>query len=222
MIFCAIAINFSYPNFFEYFSKSKEELLISKAINSREYNRALVIYLQLAEERINDERDGDIEMAAMYEEMAKLFLLLDNKEKEKAFYLKSLNVKKQLKKNDISGFSKTHYTLGLIAEEEKQYDQAQMYYEQSLSIILGNAERVGGESQGIISGLHQTRLHYIRLNNAETITIFRKLGSIHAIKSEYTIAKQYYVKALTASKITFGEDSAETLAITNLIKLLAL
>jgi hypothetical protein len=222
IIIYALVLNFSNPEFFENFSKSKEELSIKEAVNSGEHNKALVIYQQLVEERINDDNEINVETAAMYEDMANLYSLLGNKAEEKNYYLKSLKIKEQLKKNDMFGFAKTYFKLGLITEEEGQYDSAQIYYEKSLSKRLGDPEQVKEQDTGMITGMHQTRLNYIRLNNEATITTLKKLGAIHNIKKEYTIAKKYYDKALTASKITFGEDAAETLDLMDLIKRLAL
>jgi tetratricopeptide (TPR) repeat protein len=206
------------PEFFEDFSKSKEELSIKEAMNNGEHKKALVIYQKLIKEKVIDEGEVNVETAAMYEDVAGLYSVLGNKVEEKNYYLKSLNIKKQLKKNDIFGFARTYYKLGLIAEEEGEYDQAQMHYEDSLSKRLGDHDKIKEEDVGMINGMHQTRLNYIRLNNEATITTLKKLGAIHNIKKEYAIAKEYYVKALTASKLTFGEDDVETLKINGLIK----
>jgi len=222
LIIYALIINFTYPEFFENFTKSKEELSIKEAMNQGEHNKALTIYQKLVQEKINDNSENSVEAAAMYEDMANLYFLLGNKVEEKNYYLKSLNIKEQLKKIDMFGFANTYDKLGSLAEEEKQYDQAQMYYEKSLLKRLGNAKKVNEEDEGMITGMHQTRLSYIRLNNEETIAIFKKLGVIHTIKKEYVIAKKYYEKALTASKLTFGEDDIKTLEIMNSMKRLAL
>ena len=40
---------------------------------------------------------------------------------------------------------------------------------------------------------------------------------MHIIKKEYAIAKTYYEKALTASKLVFGEDDSKTLEILDLV-----
>ena len=217
IIIYALIINFLNPDFFEDFSKSKEELSIKEAMNNGEHKKALAIYQQWIKERISEEGEIDAEVAAMYESVANLYFFLGNKVAEKNYYLKSLNIKKQLKKNDIFGFARTYYKLGLIAEEEGEYDQAQMHYEESLSKRLGDSEKIKEENVGMINGMHQARLNYIRLNNKVTIATLKKLGAIHSAKKEYAIAKEYYVKALTASKLTFGEDDVETLKINGLI-----
>ena len=174
LIIYALIINFAYPEFFENFSKSKEELSIQEAMKNGEHKKALSIYQQLIAERINDGDETTAETAAMYESMADLNYKLGNRAEEKSHYLKSLNIKKNLKKNDMYGFAKTYYKLGLITEEEKQYDQAQTYFEESLSIRLGNKgdekDRGKPEETGMIEGMHESRLSYIRLNNEETIT----------------------------------------------------
>ena len=40
---------------------------------------------------------------------------------------------------------------------------------------------------------------------------------MHIIKKEYAIAKTYFEKALTASKLVFGEDDHKTLEIMGLM-----
>lgn len=226
IIIYALVINVFYPDFFEDFSKNAKELSIKEAVNNKEHDKALAIYQQLVEERISDGNENSIETAVMYEDMANLYFLLGAKSEEKNYYLKSLNVKKKLKKNDMFGFAKTYYKLGLIAETERQYDQAQLYYEKSLAKRLGlddlkEGKKIEEKEEGIITSMHQSRLSYIRLNNEETIATFKKLGAVHNIKKEYALAKKYYEKALAASKVTFGEDDAETLDLIDLMKRLA-
>lgn len=222
IIIYALIINYSNPEFFENFSKSREELSIKEAMNKGEHNKALAIYQQLVEEKISDDNENSVETATMYEDMANLYFLLGNKVEEKNYYLKSLNIKEQLNKIDMFGFANTYDKLGSLAQEEKQYDQAQMYYEKSLLQRLGNTKKGKEKDEGMITGMHQSRLDYIRLNNEETIATFKKLGAIHNIKKEYAIAKKYYEKALTASKLTYGEDDIKTLEIMNLMNRLAL
>jgi tetratricopeptide (TPR) repeat protein len=217
IIIYALILNIFYPEIFENLSKSKEEIAIKRAMTSGEYNKALVIYEQLVKERVDDDNEISNETSVMYEKMANIYYLIGNKLEEKNYYLKSLAIKKQLNTSDIFIFAHTYYKLGLIAEEEGQYDQAQMYYEESLFKRLGGATKEK-EEQGIITGMHQSRLNYVRLNNEETITTFKKLGSIHNIKKEYATAKNYYERALAASKNTFGEDAPETLEVIRLLK----
>jgi tetratricopeptide (TPR) repeat protein len=217
IIIYALILNIFYPQIFENLSKNKEELAIQEAMNSGEYNKALVIYQQLAKERVNDDKEVNDETTVMYEQMANIYSLIGNKVEEKNYYLKSLYIKKKLNTKDIFSFANTYYKLGLIAEEDGQYDQAQMYYEESLFKRLGGAKKEK-EEQGIITGMHQSRLNYVRLNNEETITTFKKLGSIHNIKKDYATAKNYYERALAASTVTFGEDTPETLEIIRLLK----
>ena len=222
IIIYALIINFFYPEFFEDFSKSKAELSLKEALSNKEYTQALVIYQQLVAESINDEKEGSIETANMYEDMANLYFMLGNRDEEKNYYLKSLNIKEKLTKNEFFGFAKTYYKLGLIAEDEGQYDQAQKYYEQSLLKRLGDAKKIDEHDGGMITGMHQTRLSYIRLNNKATIAVFKRLAEIHRIKNEYMIALEYYEQALAASQLTFGDEAVETLAIINLMNHLAL
>ena len=211
LIIYALIINYTHPEFFENITKSKEEHLIKESINDGEYNKALTIYQQLVEERISDASENSVETATIYEDMAELYSLLGNKKEEKNYYLKSINITKQLKEIDKYGLANTYDKLALLAEDERKYDQAQMYYEKSLSKRLGDTDKV--EDEGMISGMHQSRLSYVRLNNEKTIATFKKLANIHSLKKEYATAKKYYEKALAASKLTFGEDDIKTLEI---------
>lgn len=220
IVIYVIIINNFYPEFFENFSKSKEELSIQEAMTKGEHDKALSIYQQLAEERVSDSSEDSAETATMYEDMANLHSLLGNKAEEKIHYLKSLNVRKQLKKNSIYSFANTYSKLGSLAEEEKQYDQAQLYYEKSLAKMLGNTKEED-QDEGMFMGMQNAQERYARLNNEWTIAAFKKLGAIHYIKKEYAIAKKYYERALTASKLTFGEDDVKTLEIKGLMTRLA-
>ena len=222
MVVYALIINFFYPDFFVNILKSEKEVSLKEALNNKEYTQALSTYQQLIEERINDGEENSTETAAMYEDMANLYFILGNRSEEKKNYLKSLNIKEKLKKNDMFDFAKTYYKLGLIAEEDEQYDQAQTYYEQSLLKRLGDAQKKDERNQGMITGMHQTRLSYIRLNNEATIAVFKRLAEIHKVKNERVIAKKYYGKALAASQIVFGDEATETLAIIDLMKRLTL
>lgn len=220
IIIYALLVNHFYPDFFESFTKTTEELSIKEAMDKGEHNKALTIYQQLVEKKISTS-DGvnSAETADIYEEMANLHLLLGNKVEEKNYYLKSLKIKKQLKKNNTFSIANTYTKLGSLAEEERQYDQAQMYYEKSLFKILGSPQEsaIVEEDEGMVEGLQNAQQRYKRLNNEWTIAAFKKLGAIHYIKKEYVIAKKYYVKALTASKLTFGENNIKTLEIRNLM-----
>ena len=68
-----------------------------------------------------------------------------------------------------------------------------------------------------MSTLLKSQIKQGRLNNESTIAIFKKLAAMHIIKKEYAIAKTYYEKALTASKLVFGEDDNKTLEIMGLM-----
>lgn len=221
LIIYGLIINFIYPEYFDDLTKSKEELSIKEAMNKGEHKIALSLNQQMVEERISDGNEYSIETASIYEEMAKLYKTLGNKEEEKNYYLKSLNIKEQLKKADVLGIANTYDKLGSLAEEEKQYDQAQMYYEKSLSKKLGITKEGEEQDEGLFVGMQNTRESYLRLNNEMTIATFKKLGEIHNIKKEHAIAKKYYEQALTASKLTFGEDDDKTLELMHMMNRLA-
>ena len=219
IIIYALIINYVYPDFFENFTKSKKELSIKKAMNRGEHKRALTLYQELVEDKISEGRENNFETATIYEDMAQLYSLLGNKEQEKNYYLKSINIKKKLTQIGMPSYAYVYDKLGSLAEEEKQYDQAQMYYEKSLSKRLSNTKQ--GDDEGFFVGMQNTRQRYLQLNNEATISTLKKLGEIHNLKNEYTLARKYYEKALVASKITFGENDIKTLNIINLINQLA-
>ena len=220
IIIYALIIHFVYPEFFEDITKSKEELSIKEAVNKGEHKLALTLYQQLVEKRISGNNANNAETAAIYEDMAKLYFSLGNKVEERNHYLKSSKIKEQLKKNNVLGLVNTYDKLGSLAEEEEKYDEAQMYYEKSLSKKLGSTEEK--KDEGLFVGMQNTREQYLRLNNESTIATLQKLGEIHNIKQEYAIAKKYYEKALAASKLTSGEDDVKTLEIINIMNRLAL
>lgn len=222
IVIYALIVNNFYPDFFENFTKSKDALSIEEAMTKGEHHKALTLYQKLAKESIGDGSENSSETAGMYEAMANLYFLMGDKVEEKNYYLKSLSIKQQLKNNNIFSISNTYNKLGSLAEEEEQYDQAQIYYEKSLSKMLGKTqEKVEGD-EGMFVGMQNAQESYTRLNNEWTIAVFKKLGAIHYIKKEYIMAKIYYKKALTASKVTFGEDDIKTLEIMSSMKRLAL
>jgi tetratricopeptide (TPR) repeat protein len=216
-IVTAIIIDATNPDFFGDFAKSKEELLLKEAVNKEDHNQALTSYQILIEERIGDGNEIDTETAVMYEDMANSYASLGNKVEAKNHYLKSLNIKKQLARNNLYAFSNTYYQLGVLAEEEQQTDQALEYFEKALFEMLGDTTETEEEDGGFSSSMLKSRLKHVRLNNEGTIDIFKKLAAMHIIKREYAIAKTYYEKALTASKLVYGEDDNKTLEIMNLI-----
>jgi len=213
----AIIIDKAAPDFFGDIAKSREELLLKEALNKGNHNQALTYYQFLVEKRISDGDEIDTETAIMYEDMAKSYALLGNKGEAKNHYLKSLNIKKQLVKNNLYAFSNTYYQLGVLAEEEQQTDQALMYFEKALFEILGDTTETEEESGGYMSTMLKSQIKHAKLNNERTIAIFKKLAAMHIIKKEYAIAKNYYEKALTASKLVFGEDDNKTLEIMGLM-----
>lgn len=213
----AIIIDKAAPDFFDDITKSKEELLLKEAVRKGDHNQALKSYQLLIEERISDGDEIDIETAIMHEGMAESYALLGNKLEAKNHYLKSVNIKKQLPKNNLFAFANTYYQLGLLAEEAQQTDQALMYFEKALFEILGDTAETEEEEGGFTSTMLNTQTKHRRLNNVRTITIFKKLAAMHVIKKEYAIAKTYYEKALTASQLVFGEDDSKTLEIKGLL-----
>ncbi len=216
-IVTAIIIDETNPDFFGDIAKSKEELLLKEAVNKGNHNQALTSYQLLIEERISDGNEIDTETAIMYEDMAKSYALLGNKVEAKNHYLKSLNIKKQLVKNNLFAFSNTYYQLGVLAEEEQQTNLALMYFKKALFEILGDTTETEEEGGGYTSTMLKSQIKHERLNNEGTIAIFKKLAAMHIIKKEYAIAKTYYEKALTASKLVFGEDDNKTLEIMGLM-----
>jgi len=92
-----------------------------------------------------------------------------------------------------------------------------MYFEKALFEILGDTTETEEETGGYMSTMLKSQIKHGRLNHESTIAIFKKLAAMHVIKKEYAIAKTYYEKALTASKLTFGEDDNKTLEIMGLM-----
>ena len=216
LVIYGIGVNYFYPDFFEDLSKSKEELSIKEAVTEGNYAKALPLYQQLLNERISDNNENTIETANLYEDMAMAHAQLGNNADEKNAYLKSLSIKQQLKQVNPYSVANTYFKLAEIAERDQLNGQAQSYYEQSLATRLGNAAK--SDDEGMFEGLQNAQLRYKRLNNPDTIATFKKLAALHAMKQETAIAKDYYEKALAASKETFGEDDPKTLEVVELLK----
>lgn len=215
LIISALAIHFICPDFFDDLTKSKNELSIKESLAKGEHRQALFLYQKLIEEKVKHNDAKSPETAEIYKGMAISYSELGNRSQEKEYYLKSVKIKEQLKEIDTFGITILYDKLGAIAEEDKNYDEAQMYYEKSLSKKLGN--NTDEKDEGLLVGMQHSRTQYLRLNNEETIRTFLKLAEIHTIKREYTIVKRYYEQALAASKLTFGEDDDRTLEIMNLM-----
>ena len=92
----------------------------------------------------------------------------------------------------------------------------------SESLVKRLGDTKAGDNEGMFEGMQNAQQRFKRLNNLETIATFKKLAALHALKKEYVTAKDYYEKALTASKLTSGEDDVKTLEIIDLIKQLPL
>jgi tetratricopeptide (TPR) repeat protein len=213
-VLSAVIVNINDPSFFYVFTKSKEERLIIKSMNNKEYKIALDNYEILVKKQITDNSENSLETAIMYEKIANIYFLLGNKKEEKKYYFQSLDIKKKLKKVDLFRLANTYFKLGSIFEEESEYDQAQKYFEKALVTRLGDLTEID-EDDGMFISMQKSRLIYLRLNHTDTIDTFKKLANIHYIKREYSIAKEYYEKALSASILTFGEDDIRTLEIRN-------
>ena len=97
-VICGLIVSNLYPDFFGDMSKSEEQLAIKEAVVQGQHNKAISIYQTLVDQRISDSNEFTIGTANMYEAMANLHALAGNKAEEKAHYLKSLDIKKQLKK----------------------------------------------------------------------------------------------------------------------------
>ena len=217
VIITALVIQVVDPDFYENVGKNKEQLLLKDAVKNGDHNQALISYQKLVDESIGNGKEINAETAGMYEEIAKLHSLLGNATEEKSHYLKSLHVREQLPKNDVLAFANTYYQLGVLAEDQQQYNQALAYFEKALSKRLGDTTETEEEDDGFTNKMHKSRLNSLRLNNEGTIATLKKLAAMHIIKKEYAIAKTYYEKALTASKLVFGEDDSKTLEILDLV-----
>lgn len=216
MIVYGLIVNHFYPDFFENLTKSEQEVSVKEAVTEGRHQDALVIYQQLAAQKISDGDEVTIETADIYDAMAKSFNKVGNRSEEKNHYQKSLDIKKQIKGINLYSLASTYFELGVIAEEDEQYDEAISYYERALSTRLGNTQSV--DDQGIFEGLQNAQQRYKRLNNEGTITIFKRLAAVHVIKKEYEEAKKYLQRALEASDLTFGENDSKTIEIRDLLK----
>ena len=214
----AMYINHSHPDVLNIFTKSTEEILVKKAMANGEYEKAIAHYQKLVVENLNNDKEVSIQTADIYEDIAKAYFLVGNRLREESYYLKSLKIKKQLPKLNIHALADTYFKLGNLGEDNKQYDQAQMYYEYALSSRLGDITEVSEEvKKGMFLELQQTRLIYLRSNHRDTIVTYKALGKIHRIKEEHSISQDYYQRALAASINTFGKEDSKTIEIKRLL-----
>lgn len=214
LIISALLINFFAPQAIQQATDSKEEITIRKSLLEGEYQTALANYETLVNSEL-EKNKNTIELANLYEDIAKVQHLQGNKVEESNYYLKSLAIKKSLKKIDIFSLAQTYYQLGIIAEQNEQLSQAQDYFEKALTTRLGVIVDLKEKDLGMFDGMQQSRLQYQRLNNEGTIANYLKLANIHKLKKEQAIAKEYYDKALAASILTFGEEDKRTLDLKN-------
>ncbi|MEM5528620.1 tetratricopeptide repeat protein [Gammaproteobacteria bacterium AS21] len=214
LIMSALLINMFAPEVIQQATDSKEQITIRKSLQEGEYQTALANYETLVNSELENNKNT-IELANLYEEIAQVQRQLGNSVEENNYYLKSLAIKKSLKKIDIFSLAKTYYQLGIIAEQSEQLNQAQNYFEKALTTRLGVIVDLKEEDLGMFDGMQQSRLQYQRLNNEGTIANYLKLANIHKLKEQQAIAKEYYDKALAASILTFGEDDKRTLDLKN-------
>jgi tetratricopeptide (TPR) repeat protein len=220
-LFVIVALtNVYYPQLFEVFSKSDQELQIKEAMAKTEYDKALALYGELINEKATQGESNTAETAQLYQEIAKIYALMGNSEQEQQFYLKALPIRQQLQEKDRYSLAQVYHQLGLLTKQEKRWSQAQQYFEKSLYARLGDIEPLGEDEKGMFTKLQQQRINYKRLNHAETIATFQQLAEVFVSQENYKSARDYYQRALLASEQTFGEDSAEVFAFSKLIELL--
>ncbi len=222
-LFVIVALtNVYYPQLFEGFTKSDQELQIKEAMAKTEYDKALAIYGELINEKTNQGESNTAETAQMYQEVANIYALMGNSEQEQQFYLKALPIRQQFQEKDRYSLAQVLHQLGLLAKQEKRWNQAQQYFEKSLYARLGDIEQFEDKNKGMFTKLQAQRVNYKRLNHAETIVTFQRLAEVLVSQEDFQSAKDYYQRALAASEQIYGEDSAEVLVFSKLIKQLPL
>lgn len=213
-------IDFLIPSAFDGFKMSKAEIELKEALHNKEYNKALDNYKTLIGKSITEGEEYSLKTASLYEETAKLYALSGNQVQATEYYLKSIEVKKQLPKIDSFSMANAYYQLGLIAQTERKNDQALRFFEQSLAARLADIIEPDKNDEGMFDNMQASRVSYLKQNHEDTIANYKKLAAIHTARNEYSIAKNYYEKALAASRNTLGADDARTLAIIAAIKAL--
>ncbi len=223
VLFVIVALmNVYYPQLFEGFTKSNQELQIKEAMAKTEYDKALAVYGELIADKANQGESNTAETAQMYQEVAKIYALMGNSEQEQQFYLKALPIRQQLEEKDRYSLAQVYHQLGLLAKQQGRWNQAQQYFEKSLYARLGDIEQFEESEKGMFNRLQAQRINYKRLNHAETIATFQQLAEVFVSKKDYQSAKNYYQSALEASEQIYGEDSAQMLTFSKLIDKLPL
>lgn len=211
-----VITNAVFPQFFERFTKTEQELQIQQAMEKAEYDKALAVYSELVAANINQDQENTMPTAALYEEMAKIYALQDNQAQERAYYLKSLPIRKTFQEKDRYSLARIYHQLGLLDVQEDRLNKAQSNFEISLLTRLGD-EQSSDQDKGMFLSLMQQRIDYKRLNHSETVATFRQLAGVHEIKKEYKLAREYYTRALSVSKEVFGEESSQVADIERVI-----
>ncbi len=218
-LFVIVALtNVYYPQLFEGFTKSDQELQIKEAMAKTEYDKALALYGEMVNDKVAQGESSTAETAQLYQEIAEIYALQGNSEQERQYYLKALPIREKLQEKDRYSLAKVNFQLGKIARQENRLDQAQQYFEKSLFARLGFVDLPESVDQGMFTKLQQQRINYKRLNHAETIAAFQQLAEVHVDKEDYQAAKDYYQRARSASVEVFGEDSAQVVAFSKLLE----
>ena len=222
VLFVIVALtNVYYPQLFESFTKSSQELQIKEAMAKTEYDKALAVYGEIINDKVTQGESSTAETAQLYQEVAQIYTLQGNSEQARQYYLKALPIREKLQEKDRYSLAKVNSQLGRIARQENRLDQAQQYFEKSLFARLGFVDLPENIDKGMFTKLQQQRINYKRLNHAETIETFQQLAEVFVNKKDYQAAKNYYQKALSASVEVFGENSEQVVMFSKRINELA-
>lgn len=156
-----------------------------------EYEKALETYLNALSYFLKKEKNYDRNVAIMYNNVAGVYLKLEEIDSSKVYFKKGLDLSVQI--NDLKNIANSSLNLAELALRESNYSDAEKYYLEAIST-------------------------YEELNsNFHLLDCYLNLAELYFVKAEYNKAKIYYLKTLVLATKT-GNISKISLANKGLAK----
>lgn len=182
------------------------------------FKESLKIYKEFSEEN-ND-------IADIYHDLSKMYLLLNEDEKAEELQEKSLMIHKRILGENHRNTAASYCTMAVIYEHRKEYKKAKELYEKSLMIFEKAYEENESEIATIynnLAGLYRGQQNYKKAeelhkkalqirervfgeNNLFTATSYRNLAGVYLHTYRYSKAEKLYKKSLRICESVLGEN----------------